>query len=121
MRVSKRSNNGLPTYQQVTKTEASVGSLDSPNVGGAAANDPTLKQLAQKAMDEHLNQILDVKTSPVKFLEESSGEKKSNGSLGTPLLEMAVASYVKETRKQEFTEADEDGFKMKPFAVSMIS
>lgn len=49
-------------------------------VGGAAAHDPAVKKAAQEALNNQLNEMLDVKDSPIKFLEESmsSGVKGSH-------------------------------------------
>ena len=66
------------------------------------ANNLAVRNLHTKTLEHHLNQVLDVKDSPIKFLEEgsSAGLKGSRVSVGSPgILEMRMESYVKDNEE----------------------
>lgn len=83
MKTSRPSMARVPenNYQKMGKgdSQSIPSSLESPMVGGAAAHDSAVKKAAQDAINAELNEMLDVKNSPIKFLEEtlSSGVKAS--------------------------------------------
>ena len=97
----------------------SLSSLESPLVGN---NDQRVNALQLKLVDAEVDKMLDVKTSPVKYLEESNSKSKSSGlkldhgsglkldrimlnkidsesdqDNDTPLHEIRMASYVKDS------------------------
>lgn len=80
------------------------------------ANNPKIKELHTNALEHHLNEVLDMKDSPIKFLEEgsSTGLKSSQVvSVGSPgIIEMKLASYVKDKSDSPSHDSDQYRFKM---------